>query len=117
MSEPTDSELRAAGAQLHVDQLRADFEAQLSDQALAVWQLAGAIAPHGDFTIHVSDSTRGPNNELAVYVICECGRGYSWERKMPGRELLVWLANHGPDIPLDEEERCVKAATSEEPAS
>ncbi len=50
-------------------------------------------------------------------MICECGRGYSWERKMPGRELLVWLANHGPDIPLDEEERCVKAATSEEPAS
>jgi len=74
------------------------------------------IAPHGGFTVHANSNTRGPNNEIAVYVICACGRGYSWEGKVPGGELVVWLANHGPDTPLDEEARRVKAAGAEEPA-
>lgn len=72
--------------------------------------LLADLAPHGGFAVHASDDTRGPNNELAVYVICACGRGYSWERKIPDAELVTWLSNHGPDIPLDEEEWRVKAA-------
>lgn len=72
--------------------------------------LLAGLAPHGGFNIHVSDNTRSPNNELAVYVICNCGRGYSWELKIPAAELVAWLSNHGPDIPAAEEERRVKAA-------
>lgn len=78
--------------------------------------LLAELAPHGGFNIHVSDNTRGPNNELAVHVICACGRGYSWERKIPAAELIAWLLNHGPDIPLEEEERRVKAAGGREAA-
>lgn len=68
-------------------------------------------APHGDFTIHVNDDTRTPGNEPAAYVICACGRGYSWARRIPAAQLAAWLANHGPDITVEEEERRVKAAT------
>lgn len=71
------------------------------------------VAPHGGFTIHAQEGGYGSHGGLAVYVICECGRGYSWERQIPSAELAVWLANHGPEIPLDEEERLVKAAREE----
>ena len=71
-----------------------------------------AIAPHGDFTIHANDTTRGPNGNIAVYIICACGRGYSWERTAPGNQLLAWLTNHGPDIPAEEERRRVEETPS-----
>jgi len=70
------------------------------------------ITPHGDFTLHANNTTRGPNNEIAIYVICACGRGYSWERSVPGNQLLAWLANHGPDVAAEEERRRVEEAPS-----
>lgn len=118
MTEPTMGQLRAASLEIQIERIRADFEAKLSPEAREVWALAGSLAqlaPHGGFSIHVNEHNRGPNNELAVYVICECGRGYSWERKIPDVELVAWLSNHGPDIPLDEEERRVAAAGGREP--
>lgn len=72
--------------------------------------LLAQLAPHGGFTIHACEGMYGDHGGLAVYVICECGRGYSWEQKIPGAELVAWLSNHGPDIPPEEEERRVKAA-------
>lgn len=77
-------------------------------------EVLAALAPHGGFTIHADDRSRGPNNEIAVFVICACGRGYSWERRIPDAELVAWLSNHGPDIPPDEEERRVRAAANRE---
>ena len=74
-------------------------------------KLTIAIAPHGDFNIHTNDSDRSPNNKPTVYAICACGRGYSWEEKVSAAQLLTWLANHGPDVPFDEETRRVQAAS------
>jgi hypothetical protein len=70
------------------------------------------FAPHGGFTIHAPLDALSFNDEPAAYVICACGRGYSWERRIPGPELLVWLSNHGPDIPPEEEVRRVRAANA-----
>jgi hypothetical protein len=43
--EPTESQLRAAGVQLHVDRLRAEFEMSLTTRrARLAWRLAGLIS-------------------------------------------------------------------------
>lgn len=96
-----------------VDGYRAHYPVRdVADPAPPSKPAAAAFrVPHGDFTVHTSDDTRTPDNEPAVYVICACGRGYSWARRIPAAQLAAWLANHGPDIPADEEERRVKEAT------
>jgi len=48
MTGPTEAQFRAAGAQLHIDRLRAEIEAPLTTRrARLAWRLAGMLSRRG----------------------------------------------------------------------
>jgi hypothetical protein len=54
--------------------------------------------PCGDVVLRSNDTTRGPNNELVIYAVCRCGRGYAWPGATVTQEQFdAWCDNHDVD--------------------
>lgn len=54
---------------------------------------------HGAFALHNRDGVVGPDGQPALYVVCSCGRGYSFGHYADSERLLAWLRDHDAEIP------------------
>jgi hypothetical protein len=106
---PTEEHIRVFEAytrefNLHIDSLLGE-----PAQKLAIdWWNAGApdraaaerpSFPHGAFALHSREGTVGPDSKQALYVVCSCGRGYSFGHYADSERLLAWLVDHDAKIP------------------
>lgn len=72
------------------------YAASQVNEAIAWWnRRADAEQPHGSYKLHCNEYTTDVKNGPTFYVICECGRGFSWGRECTSMELAAWMADHG----------------------
>lgn len=67
------------------------------ERADAAAQTAAAVTgtlPHGGFTLHCNEDTLDAVGKPTVYVICACGRGYAFGRRLTDQDLFGFLADH-----------------------
>ena len=71
----------------YLTQVMMEREERVEEQA----QAAVEGLPHGPFKLAMGDHPQGGGT---IQVLCSCGRGYAFGRRVDSVALMVWLHNH-----------------------